>query len=349
LNVTSLVTAADLDRALDVAAKTKRWLIATVSVSSVSDRIDTMLDADVIGWLDRHALIAQITSESEGDLAKLLCVRAVPTLIAFREGLERTRMVITTGRRDILGWLTALDTLPATFDIGLRHSAADILRVDQRFDEATEAYLWLWNSIPGIDPDYVRVRVSLIAQQIASFANVHPGARAAFAEIRDASGIAAGIHDAKGWFGPRVDWIALNDVVGDRHRTLEWYSAIRNDPKTEPARDHVASLLLEPLKEARRWSDIGRLFSDPAAKLRDTYRVLGLGRFLGPRILGNERFATVTRVTADMFREDAVTLYAGLIAAGRSLDASVLRSEAMRLDPSDEMRSALDNAPTSYN
>jgi hypothetical protein len=51
----------------------------------------------------------------------------------------------------------------------------------------------------------------------------------------------------------------------------------------------------------------------------------------------------------ERFRADVSVLYSGLRAAGRPSDAKLVREEALRLDPSDEMRRALEQAPGSYN
>ena len=249
----------------------------------------------------------------------------------------------------MLRWLTELDALPTNYDIGLRHSAATILLSEKSYERAAAAYAWLWNNIPGRDQASMGVRISFMAQEIASLVSAQEGAGALFREIRDASEAAATVYDPKGWFGPRVDWVTLNGTLNETERTIAWFGRASADPASRPVIDHIASLLLDPLRERRRWADIGRLFVDPTAKLVETHRALGLADMLGSRRLGDERFSMVKQVASAQFRETALALYSGLIAAGRGSEASRLRCEAIRLDQSDEMRTALENAPISYN
>ncbi len=63
----------------------------------------------------------------------------------------------------------------------------------------------------------------------------------------------------------------------------------------------------------------------------------------------SESSARLTRHQLERFRADVSILYSGLRAAGRANDAKAVREEALRLNPSDEMRRALEQAPASYN
>jgi hypothetical protein len=342
----------DLSQMLHLARGSGRYLIVDVGTSATLDPIPNAQGSprgEIESWLSNNAVVVPVGPDSGDEVARTLCIRAFPTLIAFKAGRERERLVKPNDAAAVLCWLTELEVCPAQHDVGLKHSAATILLSERSYEEATAAYAWLWNNIPGCDRASMGVRISFMAQDIASLISADKGASALFEEIRDASEAAATAYDPKGWFGPRVDWVTLNGTLHDTERTVTWFSQANSDPACRPVIDHVASLLLEPLKERRRWADVGRLFTDPTAKLLETHRALGLADMLGPQRLGEERFSTVKRVAGAQFRETVLVLYSGLIAAGRVSEASKLRSEAIRLDQSDEMRTVLENAPISYN
>jgi hypothetical protein len=209
--------------------------------------------------------------------------------------------------------------------------------------------VWLWNNIPSLDPEYKGVRISFMLQEIEFLVGSHLPARASFSEIRDASGTAATAFDTGGFFGARVDWIALNQALGDEEQTIEWFNWAKGDSNATQVIEHVAALLVEPLRKRQRWADVGRLFLDPVAKLSETHQSLGLASLFGPELLGTERMATVRNVAADQFRSAAGVLFASLRAAGRIKESKAIHREALRLDPTDAMRRALDQAPVPYN
>lgn len=249
-------------------------------------------------------------------------------------------------------WLGSLEKRETKPDGHLRDSAASMALADQRYDEATKGYVWLWNNIPGFDDAYeygwMGVRHSFMMKPLESLVNAHPPAREAFSAIRDASAAAAPALDVTDWFGPRVDWFLLNRVLGQEDRTVEWFDSVKTDPRYAPVIQHCSTLLLEPLKEGQRWADIGLLFSDSLAALAELHESATFGS-PQPGARETEASARLTRHRLERFRADVSVLYSGLRAAGRTSDAKAVREEALRLDPSDEMRRALEQAPASYN
>ena len=49
----------------------------------------TWRDADVARWFDDHALAVQVDVDAEADLARKLEIRAMPTVIAFKDAVRR--------------------------------------------------------------------------------------------------------------------------------------------------------------------------------------------------------------------------------------------------------------------
>jgi hypothetical protein len=336
---------------LSLAAAAKSlWLLLDIRISSPVGSENSpeavCLSRNYIDELKQRAVVAQIGLQPDCLAFRLLEIRASPTVVAYWQGEERARAV---GIRDseVGEWLDSIKAQD-TPDIGLRHSSAKIFLDDNQYADATKGYVWLWNNSAVVDPSWMGVRISFMVQEIESLAHAYQPAHSAFRAIRDATGRAAAICDAHGSLGPRVDWIALNQALGDQDRTIEWFDMARTTPSGCAAIEHAAIYLVEPLKLRQRWSDIGRLFPDPVDRLKRTHDALGLSLFLGS-VLGTERTRTVREVALAQLRSQAVILYAGLLAAGRTTLAKAVVREALRLDPSEAMRVALDGAPIPCN
>jgi len=301
----------------------------------------TWRGTEVGKWIERNGRAIQIDISKDREIARALNVRAVPMTIVFRSGRQEERMVGPHDAAEMSAWLSSLEKRHIRPDGYLRDSSAEMALNDHRYDEATEAYVWLWNNSPGFE-DYetgwMGRRESFMVRTFASLVSNYPPAHKAFSAIRDASSAAAATFDLTDWFGPRVDWLVLNQVLSQQDRTLQWFDSVKADSRYAQLIEHCAILLLELLKAERRWSDIGRLYTDPLAALAQLHELVTLG---SPQ----DQTSNYSRVLAERFREEVVVLYAGLRAAGRKSDASAVREKAIRLDPSDEMKRALEQAP----
>ena len=226
-------------------------------------------------------------------------------------------------------------------DMRARYQAAKQLLQDQRHPEATEELVWLWNNIDRIDPGMSGVRVSFMAGEIGKLVTAHGPARRRFEELRDVAGEAA---DAgRGSERPRLDWIVLNGILGEEDRTIAWFDHVKADPHAAAPLAQISRFLLQPLKRRGRWADIGRLYADPLKELAFQHHAFQTATSsLMQKRLGEERFARLRDVNAKLFRTGAAELVASLRAAGRVADADAVRQEALRLDPSSEMRATLD-------
>jgi hypothetical protein len=343
-------------RAVESSAADGRWLV--VSVTGAADAVSTAMDdatwqrPEVREWIERVALAVRIDIATDREVARQLNVRAVPTTILLRGGKQEERVVGFHDAAEMSAWLGSLEKREKRPDGHLRDTKASMALADERFDEATQGYVWLWNNIPGFDGAYesgwMGVRQTFMLGPLQNLMTRHPPAKEAFGALRDASAAAAPAFDLGDWFGPRVDWLMLNHLLGQQDRTVEWFDSVAADPRYAPVIEHCARLLLEPLKARQRWADIGRLFSDPLAALAELHGPLDLWA-PGPGEREDRSSAGVTRLMAQEFRADVGVLYSGLRAAGRASDAKAVREEALRLDPSDEMKRALAEAPASYN
>ncbi len=137
--------------------------------------------------------------------------------------------------------------------------------------------------------------------------------------------------------------MVLNNVLGDQERTLGWFDGVKDDQKAEATVRAVGRFLIELLKARGRWADVGRLYRDPLKELafhHETLTQANLPMMAG--VLPEGALATVEKVMKTQFRKSVVDLHTSLRAAGRIADAEAVHAEALRLDPSDDMKRALE-------
>jgi thioredoxin 1 len=344
--------------AMDRTKADGRWLIVDAFAEwcgpcKMMDR-KTWRDGGVVGWVADKGLAIQVDVDAETELARKLAVRAMPTVIAFKDGQEKDRVVGFRDPKGLLDWFqglergeTAIDQMaraltdPET-DMEGRLQLADSLLEAGRYEKATDEYVWLWDNIARVRPEMRGVRLSFMASRIEALVAAHPPARARFAEIRDRAGAAA---DAAGLTESgaetRGDWIALNRLVGDEERTMAWFDVVKRDPAAAKLVEEVSIHLLEPLQERKRWADIGRLYIDPLAQLKHNHAITSQEL---PSGVDPEMLAGLRQMMTQHFRGAAALLYGSLRAAGRNDEATAVESESLKLDPSDEMKVALGQA-----
>ena len=333
------------------------WLIvdATAEWCGPCKQMDkvTWRDADVARWFDDHALAVQVDVDADGDLARRLEIRAMPTLIAFKDGQEKDRVVGYRDPRGLLDWLRGLERGETDLD-RLRRSVTDPehdmngrlmlakgMLAAGRYGEATEEFEWLWHNIAGVEPGMTGVRLSFMASEIATLIAAYAPARERFSRVRDQT---AATLTAGGDAATRLDWMVLNGLLNEDDRTVAWYDAVKNDPQV-PIVAGCAHHLVGLLAERKRWADIGRLYPNPLRELANHHRMSEPP----PDVeIPPEMLAPLKTMMAQQFRDAAALLSGCLRAAGRGPEADALEREAVRLDSSDEMKQGLAEAPTTY-
>jgi hypothetical protein len=221
-----------------------------------------------------------------------------------------------------------------------------------RHDEATAEFVWLWENIDRVSPGMDGVRVSFMAKDIRELVDKHEPARVRFAEIRDGAASLADVDLTTA--RRRFDWIVLNEILGERERTLAWFDGVKSEERYALVLDRCALRLVDLLEERGRFADIGRLYKDPAATLAKQHR----GRLPPPHITAEpdadvpenirHHMRKVLQMILDRMPkqviEEAALMVKCLLAAGRSAEAEAVEREARRIDPSEEMRAALEKA-----
>ncbi len=277
----------------------------------------------------------------------------MPTIVAFKDGQEKDRVVGYRDPRGLLDWLrglergdTDLDRLRRAVtdpeqDMQGRLTLAQAMVASGRNGEATEELDWLWHNIARVDRGMAGVRISFMAAEIATLIAVHPPARERFTHVRDETAAALG---AGGDAAARLDWMVLNGLLGEDDRTVAWYDTVKDDPAA-PLVAASARHLVGLLAERRRWADIGRIYRNPLRELANRHRTFEPP----PGVeIPAEMLDQLKVLMAQQFRDAAAMLSGSLRAAGRATEADALEKEAVRLDPSDEMKRGLAAAPTTY-
>src|SRR5580765_7809222 len=119
----------------------------------------TWVDGKVIGVVGERAIAIQFDVDDEKDLAKKLSVKAMPTVIAFRDGKELDRVVGVQPPAAFVAWLeglahgkTSLDAARAAVrdkpdDPKARIALARMLEERDALDEATSEYETVWKAM----------------------------------------------------------------------------------------------------------------------------------------------------------------------------------------------------------
>ena len=220
----------------------------------------TWLDTNVVAWIHDHAIAFQLDVDAHGAAAKKLSVRAMPTVMVFRDGDEIDRVVGFQEPDEMLAWLsglargvTSLDTKRAEIavapgDAQLHLEYARMLFDAGRPDDAMREYVWLWR--------HAREHAFVFAPDLWRMIGAHPPARAVIAELRDelAPAAAPSLEDLR-------DWLLLNDILGEARRSLAWfddcYTAL---PNKHEVGDLVGKTIGPLLIGALRWRDVRAMY-----------------------------------------------------------------------------------------
>jgi thiol-disulfide isomerase/thioredoxin len=350
----------DFEAAREEAKRAGKLLLVagTASWSEPCHALDrrTWVDAAVVARLQRKWLGIQIDIVAQPTLAKQLRLRSMPTVIAFRDADEVDRLTGVGEHDEIVGWLEGIErgetslerkraeTLTRPRDMWLRMEWAQKLVEANMLDEATEVYVWLWQHMVEHDPNMSGVRHSFFMLEFGDFLRAHAPARGTFSRLRDDCEPPT---DCPPSFADVLaDWFTLNHALDENWKGLKWFDKPRDRSRPSDNVQYVLEHDLVPLLiEQSRWRDIGLLFEKPLKHLAHAERQrvetlrLDSSRDEVPGLTDS-----LKAFMGDEVRKTAAMLVRALRAAGRHDDAKAVSQEALRIDPSEEMRAALDAA-----
>jgi hypothetical protein len=231
-------------------------------------------------------------------------------------------------------------------------AAQDLVRRG-KYREATDEFEWLWENMDRVEPGMYGARMSLLAKYIGRLVGKHPSARVTFTEIRDRAAILATADHPTARLC--LDWIVLNEILGEQERTLAWFDSVKKDERYATLLDRVAHRLVPLLTSRDRFADIGRMYKDPVATFVNFHHTFQAPPHIDadpyhpdPQLSPNLQSVMrqglrriLDRLPKHVIRE-ATLLVKCLLAAGRTADADAVEREARRLDRSAAMRAALE-------
>ena len=349
--------------AKQAAADADKWLIikGTAVWCLPCKRMDqtTWRDDDVVKWLEEHAVAIQLDVDAQPQQAHQLNIKAMPTTIAWKKGAEFDRIV---GYRDpdaFLTWLQAIargektgdrppnagppPEKPPKHDIQARLDYARQLLQRGDHEQATKEYVWLWQNMLEHDVAFTGVRLSFMASQMERLAQQHPPARKRFTKLRDeATKQLERQADAPPAANQLLDWIVLNEVVGDPAATLQWFDEVKDNPDYQRLINRVSFQLKGLLLAEERWADLGRIYTNPLQDIAQQHAMTEMMRGRGvPEDLPDEVRERFEQSRYDHFRTEAGQVYAALLAADRNDEAQQVAARARQLDDSPGMLAAL--------
>jgi hypothetical protein len=304
----------------------------------------TWVDPAVTGWIQQHAIAIQVDVDAEPAVAKQLEIRAMPTVVAVKEGVEVDRAVGLKRPAEMLSWLdgvmcgeTSLDKLQAevaqqsTGMLG-RMQLARALASAGNVDEATDAYVWLWEHMLEHEPAMFGVRASFMLAEIGDLCSRHASARAKFAALRDAA-LPRSQEALDPDSDPLMDWMLLNQALGEQERTLEWFDRERERLTAEPKRNRLLETILVPLLiQKERWADAGSLYADPVSLVKEHHEIIEQVGGHRPAAMDDVTFEDVRRQVIEQFENTARQVHRCLLAAGRLEGAAKVASTVRELD-----------------
>jgi len=175
------------------------------------------------------------------------------------------------------------------------------------------------------------VRASFMLAEIVDLCSSHASARTRFAALRDAA--TPRPEDALD-SDPLMDWMLLNQIMGEQEKTLEWFDREREGLTAEPKRNRLLETILVPLLiKKQRWADAGAFYADPVSTVKENHEIIETVAGVRPAAMDDATFEDVRRQVVEQFQNTARQVHRYLVAAGRLEDAAKVASAARELDP----------------
>jgi thioredoxin 1 len=346
----------EFDKALDQNKSDGKFLVVKSTASwcapcKLMDRT-TWRDEKVVAWFKANGVAIHFDVDAQKALAKQLDIQAMPTMIAFHKGEEFDRVVGYKDPTEFLGWLEGVKAgkkaIEAVRDraqgapkgteeeVKARYDLAMELVRKSEFEKACEEYVWLWQNAAG---SYAAVRTSFMASDIERLATKFPPAKERFLGFRDeiTPRLLAEKVDRRDF----DDWIVLNGVVGEPKKTLEWFDKYKADARWQPMLRSVSFRIEKLLMAEDRWADVAILYPDPVGTLqRSQERNKELAKYRAAQGTepGRPDFEEFER---ERLRDEAGKLYAVSLAAGNPELAQRVVKQALEIEDSAAMRTAL--------
>lgn len=209
------------------------------------------------------------------------------------------------------------------------------LAAEGQHELAGVEYEWVWTQTSNSDPVQAE-RNSFWAEDIRRSVDASPEVRNRFTSLRDATGVKmvqGAVTDSE-----LLDWVILNNILGDKRLTLEWFNRVRQGPPWVDRSRLLTSQLERLLQKEGRWSEMAFLYVDPIAEVQSAWEMVE--SLADPAMQREGRDNQVGRAVT-YFQRKAALRYAACLAAGRGREAAALALATVKLCDAPETRLAL--------
>jgi thiol-disulfide isomerase/thioredoxin len=340
-----------------VAKATAEWCVPCKTMDRTTWR-----DARIEGWFKENGRVIAIDIDRNKEWMRDHNIGPIPTMIAFRNGKDFDRVIGLQSADELLAWLdgvkqgkSASDAIVKRLDearagrtqVSIQEwsQIAGNLVVMGKLDEAANEYAWLWDNMLTREPRMSGVRTSFMATSMQKLAAQHPPALERFKSLRDAAmerAKAAGRTEeaTPADISAIEDYLALNKIVGDDVRSVEWFRAFRTQPGAKPILPRVSYRLEELLAAQGLWSEMAALYPDPDAKVEFDSRNVDSAREYAKKLPSGQG-EELNRQMIELYRETIARMHASLLAAHRGDEAKGAAEAAIKYDDTPAMRVAL--------
>ncbi len=302
----------------------------------------TWVDATVVQFVKDNGVAIAVDVDELPDVAKTLGIEAMPTMIVFKDGKELDRVVGMQTADKLLAWLENAKA-GKTRAVMLREKAGNRVGPDGKVDiesrmevarglldardfaTALDEYVWLWDNMLEHDDAYTAVRGSFLASEIQQLAARHEPAKVKFTAMRDA--LAAKLKERRS-FEAFLDWMALNEVVGDKQATLAWFDRVKNDDNAKAWIERAWFRIEKVLEEEGRWTDLGAKVN--VSQFLSMQRMMANARDRAPAQANPEMEARMRDMRDRMTRNEFAKTHMALLAAGREEDGRRVADELVK-------------------
>ncbi len=250
----------------------------------------TWRDAGVVQWFNEFGVAVQLDMDLHVALKEKLQIKAFPTIVAFRDGVEFDRIVGSRGPAEFSEWLAGVRTgttskqrlaaqLAAARAAGAdgysrRRALVEDLVFGGELDEASTEYLWLWNNAAASGEAPAQERAQL-AFEIAQVASEHAATLEAFLALRN--GLDAQFASGAATLDQRSDWIALNVVVAQPEKTAQWAASVAHSAAGAETLRSFEERLFDLLVAQNEWFAAGVCLREPLKSV--TWLAANLGAY----------------------------------------------------------------------
>lgn len=320
----------------------------------------TWRNQSIFDWAKDNAVIIAVDVDKDTKTSEQHKIKAMPTMVAYRDGVEFDRTVGYMDSSKTLSWMKDVkDGKSKAAAARERAAKSDGKSAQQRMEDvrtlieagdyaaAQPILIDLWQHMAEDEPAMTGVRRSFFARDIQTACAEHKPTRDAFITIRDED-------EAKLKTNPDyetlTDWIVLNNAVGQPEKTLEWFDRVKSTDMGKATAQRLFYLIEPLIKERGDLRDISIVTRKPVAQIRSK---LLQARRTEQLYANNADDASLVAYMWNSARTDVGLLHAALLLDERTDEAAACRAEAIKLDDTPALRLALiesanEHIPASY-